>query len=178
MATLFYLLMLAIALVLVRSFIRMRPADFADADTVLALERYFSGHLRGWGVFEDRFGRVRRQFRIDSSGQLYGTTLQIDQTITFDSGAIHTRVWSFQRQPDGRYLGTANDVAGEAIGSGSGNTITLRYTVRRRVLGLPQRAEVEDWMFLQPGGVVIERARVTKWGFTVGQISGFYIADA
>lgn len=178
MATLFFGLVLLIGLILLRSLIRMRPGDFADADTVLALERYFTGHLRGWGVLEDRFGRVRRQFQIESSGQVYGDTLQIDQTITFDDGRTHHRVWSFQRRPDGRYIGTANDVVGEAVGSRAGNSIRLNYTVRRRVLGLTQRAQVEDWMFLQPGGVVVQRAQVMKWGFLVGRISAFYLADS
>ncbi|MEO0036104.1 MAG: hypothetical protein RLZZ501_2127 [Pseudomonadota bacterium] len=179
MTILFSLLVLAVAAIALRRLFRMRPGDFAEAETELALERYFSGHLRGWGLFEDRFGRVRRQFSIDSTGQLFDTTLQIDQTITFEDGSSHQRVWSFRRLASGRYVGTANDVIGEATGASSGNTLKLTYAVRRLLLGLlPQRAEVEDWMFLQPDGVVIQRARVAKWGFTVGWISAFYIADA
>jgi len=33
----------------------------------------------------------------------------------------------------------------------------------------------DDWMFLQPDGVLLNRARVSKFGFTVGEVTlAFY----
>ncbi len=35
----------------------------------------------------------------------------------------------------------------------------------------------DDWMFLQPGGVVINRARVSKWGIDIGEVTLFFSKD-
>jgi hypothetical protein len=29
----------------------------------------------------------------------------------------------------------------------------------------------DDWMFLQPDGILMNRARVTKWGIAIGEVT-------
>ena len=36
------------------------------------------------------------------------------------------------------------------------------------------RVRFDDWLFLQPDGVLINRARVTKFGFEIGQVTLFF----
>ena len=38
----------------------MKPEQFAKAEPKLKVEEYFLGRTRGWGIFEDRFGDLRR----------------------------------------------------------------------------------------------------------------------
>jgi Protein of unknown function (DUF3833) len=50
----------------------MKLDDFAAGTPSLVLEDYFQGRTEAWGVFEDRFGRVRRQFKVDIDGRYEG----------------------------------------------------------------------------------------------------------
>ncbi|HAY47429.1 MAG TPA: DUF3833 domain-containing protein, partial [Thalassospira sp.] len=36
------------------------------------------------------------------------------------------------------------------------------------------RVSFNDWMFLQPDGVLVNRARVRKWGFEIGEVTLFF----
>ena len=36
------------------------------------------------------------------------------------------------------------------------------------------RVRFDDWMFLQPNGVLVNRAHVSKWGVEIGEISLFF----
>jgi hypothetical protein len=51
----------------------MRPENFKDSEPKLVLFDYFKGKTSAWGIFEDRFGNVRRQFQVDIEGQVKGT---------------------------------------------------------------------------------------------------------
>ncbi len=35
----------------------------------------------------------------------------------------------------------------------------------------------DDWMFLQPDGILINRAKVRKWGFELGSVTLFFRRD-
>jgi len=177
MGTLLTLVVIVVLLVFLRSFIRMRPSDFAGAETPLRLEDYFSGRSRAWGMFEDRFGRIRRQFTAEIVGRWDGKVLELDQDFTYSDGETLRREWRIARREDGSYNATANDVIGSAVGAASGNALTLTYIVKLTFFGIPLRVTVEDWMFLQPGGVLLNRARVSKWGVTLGRVTLVYATD-
>ena len=36
------------------------------------------------------------------------------------------------------------------------------------------KVNFNDWMFLQPSGVLVNRARVTKFGIEIGQVTLFF----
>jgi hypothetical protein len=40
--------------------------------------------------------------------------------------------------------------------------------------GSTWRVVFDDWMFLQPGGVMINRAKITKWGLEIGSVTLFF----
>ena len=52
---------------------------FEAATPQLVLEEYFAGKTRAWGIFEDRFGTLRRQFTVDIDGRWDGRTLVLDE---------------------------------------------------------------------------------------------------
>ncbi|CCG41693.1 DUF3833 family protein [Magnetospirillum molischianum] len=177
MTTLLTLVIIAVLLVFIRNLIRMKPSDFADAETPLLLEDYFSGNARAWGMFEDRFGRIRRQFTAEVVGQWDGKVLELNQDFTYSDGEMLRREWSITRLEEGVYNGTANDVIGSATGKASGNALSLAYVVKLTFFSIPIRVNVEDWMFLQPDGVLLNRARVSKWGVTLGRVTLVYATD-
>ena len=42
----------------------MKLENFSNAKQTFVLEEYFAGKTTAWGLYEDRFGTVKRQFGI------------------------------------------------------------------------------------------------------------------
>lgn len=153
----------------------MKPQDFAQAAPTLDLFEYFNGHTKAWGLFEDRFGKVRRQFQVDIKGSVDGDLIVLDEHFTYNDGETDRRVWRIRQIADRLYEGEAGDVVGKATGVSSGNALNWRYDLNLKVGESTYRVHFDDWMFLQPGGVMINRATVSKWGVNIGQVTLFFM---
>ncbi|MDA1060155.1 MAG: DUF3833 family protein, partial [Proteobacteria bacterium] len=81
------------------------------------------------------------------------------------------RVWTITKTGPDRYEGRADDVIGAATGEASGNALNWQYDMDLKVGDGTMRVHFNDWMFLQPSGVLINRARVTKFGIEIGQVT-------
>jgi hypothetical protein len=149
----------------------MKIEDFAGTQPVLEPEKYFLGETRGWGMFHDRFGNLRRQFVVDMTGEMEGGVLVLKEDFVYDDGAREQRIWRLKPLGDGRYEGVAGDVVGTASGQAAGNALNWRYDLDLKVGDGTWRVAFDDWMFLQPGGVVLNRASVTRWGFEIGTLT-------
>lgn len=68
----------------------MKPQDFAETEPKFDLYEYFEGKTVAWGLFEDRFGTVRRQFKVDIIGSVDKSesheTLTLDEHFTYADG--------------------------------------------------------------------------------------------
>lgn len=153
----------------------MKPADFADAQPRLVLEEYFVGRTQAWGLFQDRFGNVKRQFTVEITGTWNGELLVLEEHFLYNDGETDQRVWTIRKGPDGRYEGQAADVVGSASGLSAGNALNWAYVMDLKVGDGTLRVNFDDWMFLQPGGAMINRARVSKWGFDIGEVTLFFM---
>jgi hypothetical protein len=149
----------------------MRPGDFASVEPRLVIENYFAGRLRGWGLFEDRFGTVRRQFTVELDGAWDGTELVLKEDFAFKDGETDHREWRLRKTGEGAYEGRAGDVVGRALGTAAGNAMNWRYDLRLKVGAGRWRVRFDDWMFLQDDEVMMSRASVAKWGVTIGTLS-------
>ena len=150
----------------------MKPSDFASHQPAFILESYFSGKTRAWGMFEDRFGTVRRQFVVDIDGRWDGEELTLDERFVFNDGERSTRQWRIRKTADGHYEGRADDVIGMATGVSSGNALNWSYVLDLKTGdNSTLRVRFDDWMFLQPGGVLLNRARMSKFGIELGQVT-------
>ena len=149
----------------------MKPSDFAGREPRLVLEDYFSGPTRAWGLFEDRSRSVRRQFVVDIDGMWDGRVLTLDERFAYADGARERRIWRITKLGDHTYEGRSDDVVGLATGVCYGNALNWRYCLRLAVHGRPVRLNFDDWMFLQTDDVLINRAVVSKFGLTVGQVT-------
>jgi len=152
----------------------MKPADFTTGEPRLVLEDYFNGHTKAWGLFEDRFGRVKRQFTVDITGVWNGETLTLDEHFLYNDGETDQRVWTIRKTGAHNYSGTAADVVGTAVGESAGNALNWRYVLDLKVGDGTLRVAFDDWMFLQPGNVMINRAHVSKWGVEIGSVTLFF----
>ena len=150
----------------------MTSDDFTDKSPKFVLEQYFHGKTRAWGLFEDRFGNVRRQFVVDINGNWDGTILTLDEDFLFDDGEKDFRQWRIRKLKDGTYEGRADDVIGTAKGVASGNSLHWSYVLDLKRDGDSSiKVKLDDWMFLQSGGVLLNRARMSKFGIELGQIT-------
>nr|WP_260178464.1 DUF3833 domain-containing protein [Roseospira marina] len=152
----------------------MKPQDFAAAEPTLFLEEYFPGKTYAWGIFVDRFGTLRRQLRVEIDGTWDGETLTLDEHFDYADGETDRRVWRITRTGSDRYEGRAEDIIGVASGQIAGNALNWTYTMTLPIGSTPWKVRFDDWMWLQPGGVLINRATVSKWGFTLGTVTLFF----
>ncbi len=160
-----------VGLVLTTGCSSMKPETFADAEPRFVIEEYFAGHTTAWGIFEDRFGDLRRQFKVEITGTWDGRQLVLDEAFSYSDGETDRRVWTVTKVDDHTYSGTAGDVVGEAVGKSYGNALYWRYTMDLKAGDRTWRVDFDDWMFLQPNHVLINRARVSKWGIKVGEVT-------
>ena len=68
-------------------------------------------------------------------------------------------------------MGTAGDIIGTAQGRTFGNALNWIYDMNLKVGDSTWKVKFDDWMFLQPGGVLLNRATVSKLGFELGTIT-------
>lgn len=150
----------------------MKPEEFVDKEPLLILEDYFSGKTKAWGLVEDMFGRVIRQFEVDINGTWDGKILVLDEHFVFDDGEKSYRQWRITKLGAGTYEGEADDVVGLALGQSYGNALNWKYVLNLKMSGNRTiKIKFDDWMFLQSDGVLLNRAKMKKFGIGVGQIS-------
>jgi hypothetical protein len=148
--------------------------EFKNTTPCLVLEEYFAGETQAWGIFEDRFGKLRRQFTVDINGKWNGRILVLDERFVYRDGEKDRRVWTIEKIDKNHYQGRADDVIGVATGDAKGNALNWRYDMDLKVRDLKLRVHFDDWMFLQADNVLVNRARVTKWGIELGQVTLFF----
>lgn len=147
------------------------PEDYAGEKPVLRLESYFNGPLTAHGLFTDRAGKVKRRFVVQLVGRWQGGVGTLEEDFTYSDGKTERRVWTITALGDGRYRGTAADVIGEAEGIASGNALRWSYTLRLPVDGTTYDVQFDDWMYLMDGQVMLNKARMSKFGFHVGDVT-------
>jgi hypothetical protein len=153
----------------------MKPEDYASTLPELDLFEYFAGRTQAWGMFQDRFGEVRRRFKVEITGQRKGDQLILDESFVYDDGETQRRVWTIERLDDHRYQGRADDVVGVAEGVSYGHALNWRYDLLLEVNQKQWQVHFNDWMFLQDDKVLINRAKVSKYGFTIGEVTLFFL---
>ena len=149
----------------------MNINDFSNNKPKFKLEEYFNGKTEAWGMFHDRFGNLKRSFKVDILGILDSDTLTLDEKFVYDDGEKDTRIWTIKILGDDKYSGEASDVVGKAKGVASGNALNWRYKLNLKVKDSTIVVDFDDWMFLQDKGVLINRAEVKKWGLNIGVVT-------
>jgi hypothetical protein len=156
----------------------MNIEDFSGRTPGFQLEDYFDGKTEAYGLFEDRFGNLRREFTVRIEGRRDGRTIVLDEQFAYSDGESDRRIWTIEQTGEGEYLGRADDVVGVARGTARGNALHWRYDMDLKMGDGTWRVHFDDWMFLQPDGVLINRARVTKWGLEIGEVTIAFVKPA
>jgi hypothetical protein len=157
-------------LLLVGGCASMKLEDFAGGTPPLRLEEYFAGRTRAWGLFQDRFGTVRRQFVVDITGTWDGTTLTLDEDFVYADGERSKRIWRLTKVGERRWEGRAADVIGTAQGEEAGNAFQFGYRMNLKVGDSTWAVRFDDWMFRIDEDVVLNTAQIYRWGIWIGTV--------
>ena len=161
---------LSLVLILTSGCGGMQINDFQDTEPKFVLEEYFQGRTLAWGMFEDRFGDDQRQFVVTIDGTWDGDMLVLNEDFIYNDGETENRVWSVTKTGANTYQGTTENVIGEASGTSAGNAFNWTYQFNLKVGDGYWKVRFDDWMFLQPDGVLLNKAVVKRWGLKLGTV--------
>ena len=150
--------------------------DYQNTTPELRIENYFQGNTQAWGIFQDRFGKIRRKFSVDITGEWDENqqTLKLVEDFDYDDGEKEQRVWTINKTGENTYTGTADGVIGQAQGQSSGNAFNFKYTFNLPVEGKIWRVTFDDWMYLQDENILFNKATIRRWGIRLGDVYIFF----
>ena len=155
----------------------MKPVDFRDQKPRLIIEDYLLGDVKAWGILQNRFGKVIRQFSANLNGKWDGKQLILDEKFIWNDGEIQKRQWLINKIDEHNYEGTAGDVVGTAKGYSYGPAFKFEYVLLVPVKGKEIKITFDDWIFKQDDRVAINRATMTKFGFKVAELTVVFVKD-
>lgn len=145
-------------------------AAYRDERPTLDLAQFFSGTVDGWGIVQDRSGKVVKRFTVRIDGTWRGNEGTLDEHFEYADGTREQRVWRLVK--DGhRYTGTAGDVVGTAQGETQGNALHWNYVLAVPVDGRTWHLAMDDWMFLVDDRNLLNRTTMSKFGVEVGSVT-------
>ena len=148
-----------------------------NIQTNFRLETFFEGNSRAEGLFEDRFGNIRKRFSVAIQGSYNENTLTLDESFEYDDGSEESRQWKIVILEDGTYEGRASDVVGKAIGEIANNTLHWCYSMMLPIGKKKVRVRFDDKMWLMSSGDLLNRARVYKYGILIGSVTIVFRKD-
>ena len=149
--------------------------EFQNNTPKLDLFNFFEGKTIAYGIFEDRFGNLKRQFRVNINGKIDNQILTLDEDFLYDDGEQAKRIWKIEKKIDNNqkiiYEGQADDVEGKASGSISGNALNWSYDIYLNIKGSDIKVHFNDWIYKQSEDLAINRAYVSKFGINIGSVT-------
>ena len=149
--------------------------EFQNNTPKLDLFNFFEGETIAYGIFEDRFGNLKRQFRVNIDGKINNQTLTLDEDFLYDDGEQAKRIWKIEKKIDNTqkvtYEGKADDIEGKASGSISGNALNWSYDIYLNIKGSNIKVHFNDLIYKQSEDLAINRAYVSKFGINIGSVT-------
>ncbi|NDP41744.1 MAG: DUF3833 domain-containing protein [Aromatoleum sp.] len=144
--------------------------EYRSEKPALDLAQYFTGTIDGWGMFQDRSGKVVKRFHVRIDAKWEGNRGTLDEHFEYADGEKQNRVWTLVKDGD-RYTGTAADVVGNALGQAQGNALHWNYLLALPVDGRVWNMDMDDWMYLIDENTMLNRTTMSKFGLRVGEVT-------
>ncbi len=150
--------------------------DYQNEKPTLKLEEYLNGKIEAHGIFQDRSGLIVKRFHVDmvATWSKEGVGV-LEEDFTYSDGTTSRRVWTLKPNGKNRYIGTASDVIGEAHGEVAGNAFRWKYTLALPVDGKTYHVYFDDWMYLMNDQVMLNKSKMSKFGFYLGEVTLTFI---
>ena len=153
----------------------------AERRPAFNLMTFFDGKTVAYGIFEDRFGNLRRQFRVEIDAKTDGNVLILDERFLYADGEQDRRIWRIEKniiEGEAVYTGRAEDITGTATGRIAGNAMSWRYQITLLLSGMEVEVRFDDFIYQIDNDMVINRAYVSKWGLEIGSVTLVFLKDA
>lgn len=147
--------------------------DYKNNKPELNIEDFFNGEIKGWGIIQNWRGRVTSQFEIYMSGSWHGEHGTLKERMVFYNGEEQNRTWDITKNLKGKFIATANDIIGEAIGLELGNTMFWSYYMKIKSGRSRYLLHINDWSWLMKDDVMINNSYFKKFGITVAELTLF-----
>ena len=151
----------------------MKIDDFANTEPEFNLMQFFEGNVEAWGIVEDRFGNLKRQFKVDMNGTIKDGVLTLEEDFIYADGEKDKRIWQFSKLDESSYKGLANDIIGEAIAKEKGNAFNMKYKMDLD-LGFVVIVGFYVWMYIIDKDTIINKASISKFGFNIATVTLFF----
>ena len=152
----------------------MKIDDFANTEPEFNLMQFFEGNVEAWGIVEDRFGNLKRQFKVDMNGTIKDRVLTLEEDFIYADGEKDKRIWKFSKLDESSYKGLANDIIGEAIANERGNAFNMKYKMDLDLGFSVLRVGFNDWMYRIDKETIINKASISKFGFNIATVTLFF----
>jgi len=138
------------------------------------LTTFLHGRTTAWGIFEDRFGRLRRRFRVEMHGHWREGAFLLEESFHYDTGEHESRTWSVVPEGEGRFTATCADCVGTAVGQCDDHSIRMRYRFRLQLDSRVVTVDLDDRIYRMGDAIAVNRATMRKWGVKLGELSLFF----
>lgn len=165
------LAILALASLALAGCASVAPTDYKAEKPVLDLATYFDGTVDGWGMVQDRSGKVLRRFYVKIDASWRGNVGTLDESFDWSDGKKERRVWTVTKVDANTYTGTAGDVVGQAKGEAAGNALQWRYVLKLPAEQGGWEVDLDDWMYLVDAETMLNRSEIRKFGLKFADIT-------
>lgn len=149
----------------------MNTKDFKHTSPQLILEEYFTKNISGRGAFFGRSGKLGSRMTVKTSGEWDGKILTLKEDLRYESGETHHRTFYITKLNEHEYEVRCDEIVGVGRIESYGNTLHWTYYLKeqsKQVGGVT--LAFDDWMFLSEDNYIINRATVSKFGLTIGDV--------
>lgn len=153
----------------------IKVTEYRNEKPNLILENYLNGTIDAYGIFQDRSGKVIKRFECIIQASWKNEIGILDESFTYSDGSKSKRIWTLEKTADGKYIGTADDVKGKALGQTSGNAFQWKYVLKLDVDGTTYNVNFDDWMFLMNDTVMLNKSEMSKFGVYLGSVTLTFI---
>lgn len=130
---------------------------------------FLEGRTAARGVFEDRFGRLRRSFAVEIAGTLQDGILVLEEDFLYSDGTTDRRIWRLERTGEDSFKGACEDTLSEAKGHIAPNYCAMSYRMKLDIGSRQIAVKFNDVFYPLDNGTMVNRATVTKLGWRLGQ---------
>ena len=170
----FKYVMLSVVIMLLNACSSAHVETYQNETPVLDIQHYFNGTIDGWGMFQDRSGKVIKRFHVVIDAHWQQGVGTLDEHFTWSDNTTSQRVWTIHQVDNHHYRGTAADIVGEAQGKAYGDALQWRYILQLPVDGKIYNVNIDDWMYQIDKSAILNRSKMSKFGFDLGDITLYF----
>ena len=131
---------------------------------------YFNGKTRAYGVFQDRFGRIKRKLSVVMEGRWQDGCFILEEHFSYEDGRTEDRTWTVTLHGDGRFSAESADSVGKGHGMAADDCIHMQYIFRLQMKNRILNVDFDDRLYKLDDKRVFNRAVMSKWGIRLGEV--------